>query len=185
MTCNDAQLLAFLKLHGWQDAARGGQVLTLARTSYLPRRNTAHRRSLCAAQDAPTPTRRRIVCVTSGYDWASHTAPAVLNSESAAFEVCLLLRSGTTVPLERRCVRFLDNFSAGTRGAASVECDPALGMHVGRWRLAGTDTNVETLQVFLAAGLLRCLLASRYVAAAVRGARNKHFLRLLNTDARF
>jgi hypothetical protein len=28
---------------------------------------------------------------------------------------------GTTVPLERRCVRFIDNFSAGTRGALSTE----------------------------------------------------------------
>lgn len=28
---------------------------------------------------------------------------------------------GTTVPLERRCVRFIDNFSAGTRGALSAE----------------------------------------------------------------
>lgn len=37
---------------------------------------------------------RPIVCVTSG---------------------------GTTVPLERRCVRFIDNFSGGTRGALSVE----------------------------------------------------------------
>ncbi|GAQ81755.1 4-phospho-panto-thenoylcysteine synthetase [Klebsormidium nitens] len=37
---------------------------------------------------------RPIVCVTSG---------------------------GTTVPLERRCVRFIDNFSAGNRGAASTE----------------------------------------------------------------
>lgn len=36
----------------------------------------------------------RVVCVTSG---------------------------GTTVPLERRCVRFIDNFSSGTRGAASTE----------------------------------------------------------------
>ncbi|KAL3139989.1 hypothetical protein ABBQ38_004275 [Trebouxia sp. C0009 RCD-2024] len=37
---------------------------------------------------------RPIVCVTSG---------------------------GTTVPLERRCIRFIDNFSGGTRGALSVE----------------------------------------------------------------
>lgn len=37
---------------------------------------------------------RPIVCVTSG---------------------------GTTVPLERNCVRFIDNFSKGNRGAASVE----------------------------------------------------------------
>ena len=28
---------------------------------------------------------------------------------------------GTTVPLERRCVRFIDNFSSGTRGALSTE----------------------------------------------------------------
>lgn len=39
-------------------------------------------------------TMTRIVCVTSG---------------------------GTTVPLERRCVRFIDNFSSGNRGAASTE----------------------------------------------------------------
>ncbi|KAF3565804.1 hypothetical protein DY000_02019974 [Brassica cretica] len=38
--------------------------------------------------------RRRIVCVTSG---------------------------GTTVPLEQRCVRNIDNFSSGNRGAASTE----------------------------------------------------------------
>ncbi|KAF9592879.1 hypothetical protein IFM89_018459 [Coptis chinensis] len=37
---------------------------------------------------------RRIVCVTSG---------------------------GTTVPLEQRCVRYIDNFSSGLRGAASTE----------------------------------------------------------------
>nr|XP_048332582.1 phosphopantothenate--cysteine ligase 2-like isoform X1 [Ziziphus jujuba var. spinosa] len=37
---------------------------------------------------------RRIVCVTSG---------------------------GTTVPLEKRCVRYIDNFSSGHRGAASTE----------------------------------------------------------------
>lgn len=28
---------------------------------------------------------------------------------------------GTTVPLERNCVRFIDNFSKGTRGALSAE----------------------------------------------------------------
>lgn len=36
----------------------------------------------------------RVVCVTSG---------------------------GTTVPLEKRCVRYIDNFSSGHRGAASTE----------------------------------------------------------------
>ncbi|KAL0361588.1 UNVERIFIED_CONTAM: Phosphopantothenate--cysteine ligase 2 [Sesamum radiatum] len=44
-------------------------------------------------------TARRVVCVTSG---------------------------GTTVPLEQRCVRYIDNFSSGHRGAASTEgtCQP-------------------------------------------------------------
>ncbi len=47
--------------------------------------------------------RRPIVCVTSG---------------------------GTTVPLERNCVRFIDNFSKGTRGALSVEAFLAAGYAV-------------------------------------------------------
>lgn len=38
--------------------------------------------------------RRPVVCVTSG---------------------------GTTVPMERNCVRYIDNFSAGTRGAMSTQ----------------------------------------------------------------
>lgn len=33
----------------------------------------------------------------------------------------VITSGGTTVPLERRCVRFIDNFSAGTRGALSTE----------------------------------------------------------------
>lgn len=35
--------------------------------------------------------------------------------------VVLVTSGGTTVPLERQMVRFLDNFSAGTRGAISAE----------------------------------------------------------------
>lgn len=35
--------------------------------------------------------------------------------------VVLVSSGGTTVPLERRMVRFLDNFSGGTRGAISAE----------------------------------------------------------------
>ncbi|TVU29562.1 hypothetical protein EJB05_21134, partial [Eragrostis curvula] len=46
------------------------------------------------ASQADGGERRRIVCVTSG---------------------------GTTVPLEQRCVRYIDNFSSGHRGAASTE----------------------------------------------------------------
>jgi phosphopantothenate-cysteine ligase len=35
--------------------------------------------------------------------------------------VVCVTSGGTTVPLERNCVRFIDNFSAGTRGALSTE----------------------------------------------------------------
>lgn len=33
----------------------------------------------------------------------------------------LVTSGGTTVPLEEKTVRFIDNFSAGTRGSASAE----------------------------------------------------------------
>ena len=36
-------------------------------------------------------------------------------------KVVVITSGGTTVPLERRCVRFIDNFSSGTRGAKSAE----------------------------------------------------------------
>ena len=39
----------------------------------------------------------------------------------AGHKVVLVTSGGTTVPLEKNMVRFLDNFSAGTRGAASAE----------------------------------------------------------------
>ncbi|GBC06163.1 hypothetical protein RclHR1_06670003 [Rhizophagus clarus] len=35
--------------------------------------------------------------------------------------IVLVTSGGTTVPLENNTVRFLDNFSAGTRGATSAE----------------------------------------------------------------
>lgn len=38
-----------------------------------------------------------------------------------AARVVLVTSGGTTVPLERLTVRFVDNFSSGTRGAASTE----------------------------------------------------------------
>lgn len=41
------------------------------------------------------------------------------NSESR--RVVLITSGGTTVPLEKNTVRFIDNFSAGTRGATSAE----------------------------------------------------------------
>ena len=48
---------------------------------------------------------------------ASHTGPG---GQLQRPLVCVT-SGGTTVPLERNCVRFIDNFSKGTRGALSVE----------------------------------------------------------------
>ena len=44
--------------------------------------------------------------------------------------VVLVTSGGTTVPLERQTVRFIDNFSAGTRGSASAEYFLASGYAV-------------------------------------------------------
>lgn len=49
---------------------------------------------------------------------------------SAQRPVVLVTSGGTTVPLERNTVRFLDNFSTGARGAASVEHFLELGYAV-------------------------------------------------------
>lgn len=43
-------------------------------------------------------------------------SPGVLSRPLA-----VVTSGGTTVPLERRCVRYIDNFSKGTRGALSTE----------------------------------------------------------------
>ncbi|GJE94815.1 phosphopantothenate-cysteine ligase [Phanerochaete sordida] len=45
----------------------------------------------------------------------------VLRQRAAKRKVVLVTSGGTTVPLELNVVRFLDNFSAGTRGATSAE----------------------------------------------------------------
>ena len=42
-------------------------------------------------------------------------------SENTAPRLALVTSGGTTVPLENQTVRFIDNFSAGTRGATSAE----------------------------------------------------------------
>lgn len=55
---------------------------------------------------------------------ASHLAQAeaFINGHAAAgHRVVLITSGGTTVPLEKQTVRFIDNFSAGTRGATSAE----------------------------------------------------------------
>jgi phosphopantothenate-cysteine ligase len=54
----------------------------------------------------------------------THTALArdfINHHAAAARRVVLVTSGGTTVPLERQTVRFIDNFSAGTRGATSAE----------------------------------------------------------------
>jgi phosphopantothenoylcysteine synthetase/decarboxylase len=47
--------------------------------------------------------------------------------------VVLVTSGGTTVPLERNCVRFLDNFSQGTRGALSAEAFIEVCVHPALW----------------------------------------------------
>ncbi|KAL2122011.1 hypothetical protein VTJ04DRAFT_2466 [Mycothermus thermophilus] len=57
-------------------------------------------------------------------DLEKHTALArdFINYHAAAGRRLVLVTSGgTTVPLEKNTVRFIDNFSAGTRGATSAE----------------------------------------------------------------
>ncbi|KAI0385071.1 DFP-domain-containing protein [Hypomontagnella monticulosa] len=49
-------------------------------------------------------------------------ADSFINQHAAANRrVVLVTSGGTTVPLEKQTVRFIDNFSAGTRGATSAE----------------------------------------------------------------
>ncbi|KAK7855034.1 phosphopantothenate--cysteine ligase 1 [Quercus suber] len=53
------------------------------------------------------------------------SAPPLKNSDDIgngeARRVVCVTSGGTTVPLEQRCVRFIDNFSSGHRGATSTE----------------------------------------------------------------
>ncbi|KAH6800268.1 phosphopantothenate-cysteine ligase-like protein [Perilla frutescens var. hirtella] len=44
-----------------------------------------------------------------------------IQKKSFLGKVVLVTSGGTTVPLEQRCVRYIDNFSSGSRGAASAE----------------------------------------------------------------
>lgn len=46
---------------------------------------------------------------------------AFITRHSGKKDVVLVTSGGTTVPLEKKMIRFLDNFSAGTRGAISAE----------------------------------------------------------------
>ncbi|KAG0270557.1 hypothetical protein DFQ27_004269 [Actinomortierella ambigua] len=81
----------------------------------------------------PPPASSSPALVTAEEYFASHTAPKTLAENAAKIEafvdrhmkenrrVVLVTSGGTTVPLEQLTVRFIDNFSAGTRGATSAE----------------------------------------------------------------
>ncbi|KAK6938202.1 DNA/pantothenate metabolism flavoprotein, C-terminal [Dillenia turbinata] len=49
------------------------------------------------------------------------SAPPLRDSNGSCDRVVCVTSGGTTVPLEQRCVRFIDNFSSGHRGATSTE----------------------------------------------------------------
>src|SRR6266542_1597304 len=81
----------------------------------------------------PDPVRRNTAEIAEHDYFQDNPAPPLLEKHSAlakAFidthaaegrRVVLVTSGGTTVPLERQTVRFIDNFSAGTRGATSAE----------------------------------------------------------------
>jgi phosphopantothenate-cysteine ligase len=81
----------------------------------------------------PDPVRRNTAEIAERDYFQDNPAPPLLEKHSAlakAFidthaaegrRVVLVTSGGTTVPLERQTVRFIDNFSAGTRGATSAE----------------------------------------------------------------
>lgn len=50
-----------------------------------------------------------------------HVKDFIAHSSDVGRRIVLVTSGGTTVPLENNTVRFIDNFSAGTRGATSAE----------------------------------------------------------------
>ncbi|KAL6767617.1 COAB1 [Auxenochlorella protothecoides x Auxenochlorella symbiontica] len=57
-------------------------------------------------------------------EWIERELSAFLErarSQEESRPIVCVTSGGTTVPLERNCVRFIDNFSKGTRGALSAE----------------------------------------------------------------
>lgn len=61
-----------------------------------------------------------ILCSSSvDATWLYFVSPCSVNGK--AKRVVCITSGGTTVPLEKQCVRYIDNFSSGHRGAASTE----------------------------------------------------------------
>lgn len=78
--------------------------------------------------------------------------------------VAVVTSGGTTVPLERNTVRFLDNFSTGARGAASAEYVPVYRI---RWTQMDTHHAQSLLRFLVHPGAARspCCLSFIRVAA--------------------
>ncbi|RKO92376.1 DNA/pantothenate metabolism flavo protein, partial [Blyttiomyces helicus] len=82
---------------------------------------------------SPPPTPPAVLAVTAEEYFATTPPPKGLEEtgrrvdafvelhRAARRRVVLVTSGGTTVPLETQTVRFIDNFSAGTRGATSAE----------------------------------------------------------------
>ncbi|KAJ1731285.1 Phosphopantothenate--cysteine ligase cab2 [Coemansia biformis] len=62
--------------------------------------------------------------------WAHDAVAAFVGRQGSSRPIVLVTSGGTTVPLENNTVRFVDNFSAGTRGSASAEQFLELGYAV-------------------------------------------------------
>ena len=67
------------------------------------------------------------------YEDSQRGVEAFCRALPADHKIVLVTSGGTTVPFERNTVRFIDNFSAGTRGSSSAEHFLAAG-YAGRCR---------------------------------------------------
>jgi phosphopantothenate-cysteine ligase len=89
---------------------------------------------MSSSSSRPDPVRQNTAEITAERDYfGENPAPVELANYTALAKdfidfhatagrrVALVTSGGTTVPLERQTVRFIDNFSAGTRGATSAE----------------------------------------------------------------
>ena len=95
-------------------------------------------------------------------------AAAFVARHAGARPLAFVTSGGTTAPLERNCVRFVDNFSRGTRGARSAEELLAAGYAVLLLSRAGSaQPFAERLQERLDAGGAAGALVADGAAVAV------------------
>lgn len=111
-----------LLLTGLPTSAKSGQALF-----YMPAAVDSDWTSEQFLAACPTTAQQIAAKVASFIDQHSTPPPAGANGGTTAVTRALarplvvVTSGGTTVPLERNCVRFIDNFSKGTRGALSAE----------------------------------------------------------------